>query len=65
MVIRIIRGRSIISSVAGAYQVMGYNWDGGDSVEYRGRAKINDFFPISQDRYSVAYWILSGMRSIQ
>jgi hypothetical protein len=44
---------------------MGYNWDGGDSVEYRGRAKINDFFPISQDRYSVAYWILSGMRSIQ
>ncbi|WP_186164592.1 glycoside hydrolase family 104 protein [Burkholderia gladioli] len=54
MVTRNIRGRSVTSSAAGAYQVMGYNWDGDDSKEYRRRAHITDFSPISQDRYSVA-----------
>ncbi|MBA1364448.1 glycoside hydrolase family 24 protein [Burkholderia gladioli] len=54
MVTRNIRGRSVTSSAAGAYQVMGYNWDGHDSKEYKRRAHITDFSPISQDRYSVA-----------
>ncbi|WP_321808692.1 glycoside hydrolase family 104 protein [Burkholderia sp. BCC1993] len=54
MITRLIRGRSVTSSAAGAYQVMGYNWDGNDSKAYRKMARITDFSPVSQDRYCVA-----------
>ncbi|MBB5444261.1 MULTISPECIES: glycoside hydrolase family 104 protein [unclassified Paraburkholderia] len=46
-------GKSYSSSAAGAYQVMGYNWDDPTYVAYRKQYEINDFSPISQDRYCV------------
>ncbi|SAK63543.1 EF hand domain-containing protein [Caballeronia fortuita] len=46
-------GKSITSSAAGAYQVMGYNWDDPANVARRKQYKITDFSPASQDRYCV------------
>lgn len=54
MVTRIIHGRLVTSSAAGAYQVMGYNWDSSEGRVYRQKAHITDFSPISQDRFGVA-----------
>ena len=47
-------GKSITSSAAGAYQIMGYNWFPEEGQTYRRLAKVKDFSPISQDRYIVA-----------
>lgn len=45
------RGRAIKSSAAGAYQVMGYNWDDPAYIKWRGLYGVSDFSPLSQDRY--------------
>ncbi|WP_156480475.1 glycoside hydrolase family 24 protein [Aquipseudomonas alcaligenes] len=45
--------KEITSSAAGAYQVMGYNWDDAGQVKIRTEYQINDFSPRSQDRYCV------------
>ncbi|AUT64247.1 glycoside hydrolase family 24 protein [Paraburkholderia terrae] len=47
------KGKTLRSTAAGAYQVMGYNWDDPAFVAYRRQYKISDFTPISQDRYCV------------
>jgi muramidase (phage lysozyme) len=44
-------GKSYSSSAAGAYQIMGYNWDDPTYVAYRKQYGIKDYSPISQDRY--------------
>ncbi|MDH1056825.1 glycoside hydrolase family 24 protein [Aquipseudomonas alcaligenes] len=45
--------KEITSSAAGAYQVMGYNWDDDGQVKIRAKYQISDFSPRSQDRYCV------------
>ena len=47
------KGKTFKSTAAGAYQVMGYNWDDPAYVGYRQKYGISDFSPISQDRYCV------------
>lgn len=39
------------STAAGAYQVMGYNWDSQACINWRKKYHINDFSPQSQDRF--------------
>jgi muramidase (phage lysozyme) len=46
-------GRTLRSSAAGAYQVMGYTWDDPQLSRYRKTYGINDFSPASQDRFCV------------
>jgi muramidase (phage lysozyme) len=47
------KGKTLRSTAAGAYQVMGYNWDDSAFVAYRRQYRISDFTPVSQDRYCV------------
>ncbi|SEI61076.1 glycoside hydrolase family 24 protein [Paraburkholderia diazotrophica] len=47
------KGKTLRSTAAGAYQVMGYNWDDPAYVAYRRKYGITDFNPASQDRYCV------------
>ena len=47
------RGKTLRSTAAGAYQIMGYNWDDPTFMTYRSQYRIANFSPISQDRYCV------------
>ncbi|TDN70785.1 muramidase (phage lysozyme) [Paraburkholderia sp. BL10I2N1] len=47
------KGKTLRSSAAGAYQIMGYNWGDPAYVIYRKQYGIADFTPVSQDRYCV------------
>lgn len=44
-----IKSGKLVSSAAGAYQVMGYTWDDPSMVKARDEYHINDFSPLSQD----------------
>lgn len=48
--IKIKSGR-LVSSAAGAYQVMGYTWDDPSMVSARNEYKVKDFTPLSQDTF--------------
>lgn len=55
-----IKGGGLVSSAAGAYQVMGYTWDDPSMVKARTAEGINDFTPLSQDIFCLI--ILSKKR---
>ncbi|WP_349572241.1 glycoside hydrolase family 104 protein [Azotobacter salinestris] len=42
------------SSAAGAYQVIGYTWTDNRMTKIKSKLKINDFTPVSQDKFCVA-----------
>lgn len=44
-----IKSGSLVSSAAGAYQVMGYTWDDPSMVSARNEYNVKDFTPLSQD----------------
>ncbi len=44
-----IKSGNLVSSAAGAYQVMGYTWDDPEMIAARTECNINDFSPLSQD----------------
>lgn len=46
-----IKSGKLISSAAGAYQVMGYTWDDPSMVKARKKYHIKDFSPSSQDMF--------------
>ncbi|RQM70676.1 hypothetical protein [Aeromonas enteropelogenes] len=46
-----IKSGKLISSAAGAYQVMGYTWDDPSMVNARKKYHIKDFSPSSQDMF--------------
>ena len=47
------KGKTLKSSAAGAYQVMGYTWDDPANVRRRQQYRILDFYPVNQDRFCV------------
>ncbi|MDG0027904.1 glycoside hydrolase family 104 protein, partial [Trinickia sp. Y13] len=47
------KGKTLKSTAAGAYQVMGYTWDDPANVQYRTKYGIDDFSPANQDRFCV------------
>jgi hypothetical protein len=51
--IKVPFGDDKYSTAAGAYQVMGYNWDDSLNVAMRKKYGIKDFSPLSQDYYAV------------
>ncbi len=46
-----IKAGGLVSSAAGAYQVMGYTWDDPSMVKARQNYNIKDFSPLSQDLF--------------
>ncbi|MNR20433.1 hypothetical protein D3C85_1372720 [compost metagenome] len=49
-----IKASGYTSSAAGAYQVMGYTWNDSSVVNFRRKLGIQDFSPLSQDKFCVA-----------
>ncbi|MDR6202028.1 glycoside hydrolase family 24 protein [Paraburkholderia graminis] len=47
------KGKTLKSTAAGAYQVMGYTWDDPAYIDYRRQYGIKDFSPAAQDRFCV------------
>jgi len=47
------KGKTLKSTAAGAYQVMGYTWDDPANIQYRTKYGIDDFSPANQDRFCV------------
>jgi muramidase (phage lysozyme) len=53
LVTKVSRGKALKSTAAGAYQIMGYTWDDPRFVRYRRKYVVDDFSPISQDRFCI------------
>ncbi|WP_310597102.1 glycoside hydrolase family 104 protein [Aeromonas aquatica] len=51
-----IKSGKLISSAAGAYQVMGYTWDDPSMVKARKEYNVNDFSPLSQDIFCLIFF---------
>lgn len=50
-----IKSGKLISSAAGAYQVMGYTWDDPSMVDARKEYNVKDFSPLSQDIFCLIF----------
>ncbi|UBO74291.1 glycoside hydrolase family 24 protein [Aeromonas rivuli] len=46
-----IKAGGLVSSAAGAYQIMGYTWDDSSMVKARSLYGVQDFSPLSQDTF--------------